>query len=166
MSTVRLLPRSTCHHSLSANAEPQRVPGFPSTALSGSTVGNWVLDAVAGRPSALSSRAPSTVKVRMAGVWSVLPTVSVARTLKVWTPSVRLVRVCSEVHVAQSSWSSLHWNVADGSLEKRNAAVVVVIVPVGPASIVVWGAVVSTVKLRVAGVGSVPAPVTARTWNS
>ena len=41
-----------------------------------------------------------------------------------------------------------------GSLEKRNAAVVV-IVPVGPPSIVVWGGVVSTVKVRVAGVGSV-----------
>ena len=140
--------------------------GLPSTALSASSVANWTLEAVAVRPSALSSRAPSTVNVRMAGVWSVLPAASVARTLKVWAPSVRPVRVCSEVQAAQLPWSSWHWNVAPASLEKRNAAVVVVIVPVGPASIVVWGAVVSTVNVRVAGVGSVPAPVTARTWNS
>ena len=97
MSTIRLLPRSTCHHSLSANTEPQRVAGFPSTALSGSTPANWTLEAVAGRPNALSSRAVSTVKVRVAGVWSVLPAVSVARTLKVWAPSARLVRVRGDV---------------------------------------------------------------------
>ena len=56
--------------------------------------------------------------------------------------------------------------MAPASLENWNAAVVVVIVPVGPASIVVWGAAVSTVKVRVAGLWSVPAAVDARTSNS
>ena len=35
----------------------------------------------------VSGATVSTVKVRVAGVWSVLPVVSVARTLKVWAPS-------------------------------------------------------------------------------
>ena len=48
----------------------------------------------------VSGAAVSTVKVRVAGVWSVLPAVSVARTLKVWAPSARLVRLRGEVQAA------------------------------------------------------------------
>ena len=52
--------------------------------------------------------------------------------------------------------SILHWNVdPDSSEEKVKVGVVSGVVPVGPESIVVLGAVVSTVKLRVAGVWSV-----------
>ena len=61
---------------------------------------------------------------------------------------------------------SRHSNVADGWLVNAKLASRTPMVPDGPDAIVVSGATVSTVKVRVAGVGSVPAPVAARTWNS
>ena len=59
----------------------------------------------------------STVKLREAGVWSVFPTASVARTSKVWSPSAsELSRTSARCSSAQSdSWfesrrhSKLEW---------------------------------------------------------
>ena len=77
------------------------------------------------------------------------------------------------MHAFQLPLSRLHWNVEPASLElKANEALLVVIVPEGPPSSVVSGAVVSaggagvvsTVNERVAGVASVlPAASVART---
>jgi hypothetical protein len=62
--------------------------------------------------------------------------------------------------------SSLHSNVAPASLENVNDWVVAVVVPLGPPVIVVSGAVVSIVNVRVAGVAStLPAASRARTEN-
>ena len=63
--------------------------------------------------------------------------------------------------------SRRHSNVEPGSeLENVNVAVVTPIVPVGPESIVVFGAVASTVNVRDAGEAStLPAASVARTRN-
>ena len=63
--------------------------------------------------------------------------------------------------------SRRHSNVEPVSeLENVNVAVATPIVPVGPESIVVFGAAVSTVNVRVAGVAStLPAASVARTAN-
>jgi hypothetical protein len=63
--------------------------------------------------------------------------------------------------------SSEHWNVEPGSLdEKANVALVLVVVPLGPDVIVVSGAVVSIVQLRLAGLEStLPAASMALTRN-
>ena len=56
-------------------------------------------------------RAVSTVKVREAGVASVLPGGSVARTSKVWVPSARVAVVKGEVQVANVPPSTRHSKV-------------------------------------------------------
>ena len=111
------------------------------------------------------STAVSTVKSREAGVGSVLPAVSVARTSKVWAPSVSAAVVCGEVQAANASLSMRHLKVEPVSVEsKEKVGVLSLVVPVGPPVIVVFGGAVSTVKSREAGVGSVlPAVSVART---
>jgi hypothetical protein len=108
----------------------------------------------------------SMVQVRFAGLESVLPASSIARTRKVCAPSVSGAVVYGVVHVPQAPASRRHWKVP-GSLELNvNVGCDEPSVPLGPDVIVVWGAAVSTVQLRVAGVGSVlPAPSRARTSN-
>jgi hypothetical protein len=70
------------------------------------------------------------------------------------------------VHDANGAASSEHANVAAASGDENvNDTLEVVTVPFGPASMDVSGAVVSTVHVRDAGVGSGPAPLTARTAN-
>ena len=68
---------------------------------------------------------------------------------------------------APAGVSSLHWNVEPASVaENWNDGAVPLVVPLGPLLIVVSGGPVSTVKLRVAGVGSVfPAGNDERTLN-
>ena len=97
---------------------------------------------------------------------------SVARTENVYAPSASEFSACGEVHVAyvpvaEPGPSSLHWNVTPISVpENVNWVALVLIVPLGPVLIVVSGVVVSTVKDRVAGVGStLPAASIARTEN-
>ena len=111
----------------------------------------------------------STVKVRDAGVWSVLPEASLARTEKVCEPSPSPVRSFGEAQAPQAPASSLHSNVAPSSgLVKLKLVEAVVIVPPagGPTVIEVSGAPVSTVNARVAGVWSVlPVASLARTEN-
>src|SRR4051812_46509464 len=109
----------------------------------------------------------STVQVNDAGVASVLPAWSVARTSKVWLPSASAAVVCGLVHEAQLSASTRHSKVAPASLElKVNVGVVSFDGLGGVESIVVFGAVRSTVQVRVAGVPSaLPAWSVARTSN-
>src|SRR6266496_3923271 len=116
----------------------------------------------------VSGGAVSTVKLREAGVGSVLPAASVARTRKVWEPSARaLAGVCvspGPEEAPNGSESKRHSKLAPGSEEKPNDGEALVVSPEGPESIVVSGGAVSTVKLREAGVGSVlPAASVART---
>jgi hypothetical protein len=107
------------------------------------------------------------VQLRLAGVASVLPAASIARTRKVWEPAARPLYVVGLVQPANAEASREHWNVEPVSDELNvNEAVVVVTVPVGPELIVVCGAVVSIVHVRVAGEASrFPTPSVARTRN-
>ena len=62
----------------------------------------------------------STVNVRVAGVGSTLPAWSIARTLNVWSPSASVVTPYGDEHAWNAPPSSLHSNVAFGSLENEN----------------------------------------------
>jgi hypothetical protein len=56
------------------------------------------------------------------------------------------------VHTAYGAESSEHWKEEPDSLaENVNVAPVLVVDPLGPESIVVWGGVLSIVQLREAG---------------
>ncbi len=119
----------------------------------------------------VSGATVSTVNVRVAGVASTLPAVSVARTENVYEPfgrrRVRLRRRARGVRArrrpacpacTRTSPASVDVNVNDGA--------VAFVVPVGPPVIVVSGATVSTVNVRVAGDGStLRAASVARTEN-
>ena len=105
------------------------------------------------------------VQVWVAGVASVLPAGSVARTRKVCAPRARPVRSRGLVQAANGAASSEHSNVEPASVaEKAKVALVLCVVAGGADVIVVFGGAVSTVQERVAGVGSVlPAGSVART---
>jgi hypothetical protein len=109
----------------------------------------------------------STVQVRLAGVGSVLPTASVARTCTVWLPSVSPVYVLALVQEANAPASSLHSNVLPASEDANSKVPLVWFVGlVGPEVMVVCGGVASTVQVYVAGAGSVfPAASVALTSN-
>ena len=85
----------------------------------------------------------STVKARLAGVASVLPAASAARTSNVWAPLASAGVVCGEVQVTNAAPSTRHWKVASASLENVKVGVESFVVPVGPVLIVVSGGVVS-----------------------
>ena len=108
---------------------------------------------------------PLTVQVWVAGEGSVFPAGSVARTRRVWVPSVSPVYWRGEVQKVNADPSREHSNVAPvSSAVKVKVAVVSVVGSSGPVATVVWGAVVSTVQVYVAGVRSVfPAGSVART---
>src|SRR5918996_1377403 len=110
--------------------------------------------------------AVSTVIARLAGLVSVLPAASVARTSNVCAPSASAAVVCGDVQAANTAASTRHWKLAPASLENPNVGVESFVSPVGPESIVVCGAAVSTVIARLAGLVSVlPAASVARTSN-
>ena len=93
----------------------------------------------------------STVQVAVAGVGSTLPAASVALTEKVCAPSVRPVSPSGELQDANDPLSSLHANVAAPSAEVKATDWVDDELVAGIAvAIVVSGAVVSTVKARLA----------------
>jgi hypothetical protein len=104
-----------------------------------------VLGVVAGGPLLMdvSGAATSTiVQAELAGVASVLPAWSVARTANVWLPTLRSVSVTGEAHVANAPPSVEHSNVEPVSLaEKVSVALVLAVEAFGPESIVVSGAV-------------------------
>src|SRR6266513_369974 len=107
----------------------------------------------------------STVQVWLAGVASVFPAGSVARTSRVWLPSPSAPVVSGLVQELQLPPSIRHSNVEPGSLAlNANAGVVSFEGLGGPPSIVVFGAVRSIVHVKLAGVVSVlPARSVART---
>jgi hypothetical protein len=103
--------------------------------------------------SVVSGAVVSTVNVRAAGVWSVCWVVSVARTSTVYVPSANGPNSRGDVQGAKASALIRHSNVAPASLEENvNCGVVSRVVPLTPLSIVVSGAVVSTVNVFDAGV--------------
>ena len=107
------------------------------------------------------------MKVRVAGVASVLPTASVARKETVCEPLARSANVFGLPQVVKAALSSLHSSllVSPAVPWKAKVADLVRIVEpaAGPESIVVSGAVVSTLNVRVAGVASMlPAASIAR----
>ena len=85
-----------------------------------------------------------TVNARVAGVTSVLPAASVARTDTEWGPSLRAVVVHGVVQSTHAPASTRHSKADASSLElNANVGVRLLVVPVGPELIVVSGAVVS-----------------------
>jgi hypothetical protein len=106
----------------------------------------------------------STTTVSVAGVASVFPAVSVARTLIVCDPSERPVYVFGLVQASYAPSSSLQANVAPASEEKVRDALVLLVGVVLVSVAVVSGAVVSTVNVTDAGEAStLPAASIART---
>src|SRR4051794_30758328 len=102
----------------------------------------------------VSGAVVSTVKVREAGVGSVLVAMSVARTAKLWGPSARVPVVSGEEQELKPPPSIEHSKVLPGSFElkvKAGVAVVMVEPSAGPESIVVSGAAVSMTKVLPAG---------------
>ena len=94
-----------------------------------------------------------------------MPSASVALTEKVWEPSASLVNDWGEVHAAHAASSSLHSKLAPASELKEKSAEVEVVSAAGWEVMVVFGAVVSTLQLRVAAVPVLPAASVARTWK-
>jgi hypothetical protein len=87
----------------------------------------------------------SAIHVRTAGVGSLLPAASVAVTWNVCDPGSRLLNDCGEPQSSIST-SSMKQMYEAGSLEEKvNVAESLLTVPEGPESIVVFGAVLSTV---------------------
>jgi hypothetical protein len=87
----------------------------------------------------------STVHVREAGDASVLPAGSVARTSKVWLPSVSADNVCGLVQDDQPPPSTRHWKLEPDSVElKVNVGVALFDGLDGLESRLVSGAVLST----------------------
>src|SRR3954471_1514712 len=87
-------------------------------------------------------------KLRVAGVASVLPTASLARTPKVCGPSARTGGVNGEPQGEKPSSSIWHSKLAPVSLEKAKVGVGSLVGPAGPESIEVSGELVSIVKPR------------------
>jgi hypothetical protein len=156
---------------------PAGVSSLHSNVAPGSeeNVNDWlVADVVPVGPPviAVSGAVASTVNEREAGDASGVPNPSVARTENVYEPSASGPYARGDVHathvpVADPGPSSLHSNVDPVSEpEKPNDGDALPVVPVGPESLVVSGAAVSTVNERVAGLGSgVPVGSVARTEN-
>ena len=91
----------------------------------------------------------STVQVKLAGLESVLPAVSVARTWKVWLPSPSAgERACGLVQDDHEPASTRHSNVEPASVDvNEKLGVVLLDGSLGCAVIDVFGAVVSTVHV-------------------
>ena len=95
----------------------------------------------------------------------VLPTVSVAVTLKVCAPAASAVKLTGEEHTAAAPASSWHWKVEPVfELVNEKVAEVEFVGFAGCAVNVTVGAVVSTVQLELTG-ALVPAAFVACTWN-
>jgi hypothetical protein len=125
-----------------------------------------VLDVVAGGAAVIvvCGAVLSTVIAAGRAAVSVARRVGGARTSKVWAPSANAAVVCGELQTAKAPVSTRHWKLAPGSLENPNVGVESFVGPAGPESIVVCGAVVSTVQVKLAEVESgLPARSTART---
>src|SRR3954453_22543287 len=98
-------------------------------------------------PMLVSGGVRSTVHVCVAGVPSVLPAVSVARTSKVWLPSASAAVVCGLVQALQLPPSTRHWKVDVSLALNVNVGVASFEGSAGPESSEVFGAVLSTRRL-------------------
>jgi hypothetical protein len=109
---------------------------------------SFVNEPLAGETSVTAGAAVSTVHDPCAGVGSTLPAGSTARTSKPCAPSDRPLYDLGDEQAAKPAPSSRHWKLALPSGElKLNDASFTATVPDGPESIVVFGAVVSMVKV-------------------
>src|SRR5918992_2653095 len=99
----------------------------------------------AGEVTATDGPVASTVKPWIAGVGSVLPAASVARTARVCGPLGCAARVCGELHTAYGPPSTAHSKVEVASVALNVKSGVVSLVVVGPERIVVSGGVVSPI---------------------
>jgi hypothetical protein len=88
--------------------------------------------------------------VKLAGVGSVFPALSVARTWKVWEPGNSPVYEAGLEQAVKPPPSSSHSKVEPPSEELKSKLTSGVLGSGGATSIVVWGAVVSIVQLWVA----------------
>jgi hypothetical protein len=114
--------------------------------------------------SVVSGAVESIVQAKEAGVASVLPAASLARTEKLCSPSARPAYSFGLVQASYAPASSAHSKLAPGSELKLKAAVGLLAGLAGCASIVVSGALESIVQAKLAEVGSVfPAASRART---
>ena len=115
----------------------------------------------------MSGTTVSIVQVWPAGVGSTLPAASLARTLKLWLPSARLLVLWGEAQAVKAAASSEHSNIVPSSLLlKVNVALLLRDGLYGLPVSVVSGATVSTVQVWPAGVGSSNAAASmALTWN-
>ena len=85
----------------------------------------------------------STVQMRLAGVASIPPKPSKARTAKVCEPSVRLLKLAGEAQVLKTAPSKLHSNVAPAKVdEKLKLAELLLDKPNGPLSMTVLSVLV------------------------
>jgi hypothetical protein len=108
----------------------------------------------------------STVHAWLAGDGSVLPAVSAARTRKRCRPSSKPEKIAGLLHGANAASSREQAKVAASSAVKLNEALVALVGSAGAATIVVFGATVSTVQAYPAGDESVlPAASVACTAN-
>jgi hypothetical protein len=99
----------------------------------------------------VSTGVVSTVQVWVAGLASVFPAASFALTSKVCEPSERSLNVLGASQAAKVAPSRLHSKVESFSVEENSkVAEALFTLPEGPSLMVVSGAVVSTVKVRVA----------------
>src|SRR5687767_4902364 len=108
----------------------------------------------------------STANWREAGVSSISPAPSFARTSIVCWPAASPVRLSGDSHAAQPPVSSRHSKPAPGSFEENENVGSGPVKPEGPESTWVSGALVSTVNDRWAGLASTfPRASVARTSN-
>src|SRR5436309_14209036 len=115
----------------------------------------------------VSGAVVSMVQVKLAGVASTLPAVSMARTWKVWLPRAGERWVGGLVQSLKATPSSLQSKVLPALVAvKLKLAVVLLVRAGGLAVMVVAGAVVSMVQVKLAGVGStLPTESIARAWK-
>ena len=141
----------------------------PGSLESNSNDGDALLEGLPGTVvKVVSGAAVSTVQAYEAGVGSVLPAPSIARTSKVWLPSASRPATSGLVHGVQGPASTRHSKAAPGSSDSNSKVGASSFDgSAGTSTIVVCGATVSTVQVYEAGVGSVfAAPSVARTSKS
>jgi hypothetical protein len=106
----------------------------------------------------------SIVHVELAAA-PALPAASVALTWKVCEPSARPVYAFGLEQLANAPPSIAHWKVAPASELKLKVALALLLGFVGAAEIVVVGATVSIVHVKLAGALALPAASVALTWK-
>ncbi len=105
-----------------------------------------VIELGAGLRGVMDGAAVSMIQLRLAGLASILPAVSMALTFRVWGPPLREEKVWVELQAFQPKLSRLHWKaglVSEELKEKLGEVLLVRLPSAGPEEMVVSGAVVS-----------------------